>query len=90
MRRSLARASAVEVPGGKVKLRMSIGVCTGEFASVVTSGRTRQYVLVGPSATRLCELESRAAPGQILVSAATARSPGPTDFDGWMTTAPSS
>jgi class 3 adenylate cyclase/tetratricopeptide (TPR) repeat protein len=80
MRRSLARQPAVVAPGGKVKLRMSIGVNTGDFVSVITSGRTRQFVLIGASATRTVELESRADAGQILVSSATARGAGADRF----------
>lgn len=72
MRRALAARPAVEAPRGAVRLRMSVGVATGEVMVVAAGTAYRELVLIGPVATELANLEKVASAGQIVVGATTA------------------
>lgn len=73
MQRSLAAHGRVHTPAGPVRLRMSVGVASGEVTFALIGTTHRELLVLGPTATRAVELESRASAGQILLSDATAQ-----------------
>lgn len=62
----------VATSAGRVSLRATIGVATGEVDLVLGGDDERGLFVVGPTTTRMIELEKRAEPGEVLVDAATA------------------
>ena len=68
----------VETSVGRVALRASIGVATGDVDLVLPEGDERGLFVVGPTTTRMIRLEKDAEPGEILVDDATARALAPT------------
>jgi class 3 adenylate cyclase/tetratricopeptide (TPR) repeat protein len=62
----------VETSVGRVALRVSTGVATGEVDLVLAGGDERGLFVVGPTTTRMIRLEKDAEPGEILVDTATA------------------
>lgn len=57
---------------GPVRLRMATGVHSGDVQFYLVGTTHRELVVTGPAASAVVELESAAAAGEILVSAATA------------------
>ncbi|MEO8293157.1 MAG: tetratricopeptide repeat protein [Actinomycetota bacterium] len=72
MRRALREAGRIETSGGKVGLRMSVGVHSGTFLFFLVGGSHRELMVTGPSATVTATMEATAQAGEILVSPATA------------------
>ncbi len=69
MRRALRRAP----PGTfEARLRMSTGVHSGSYEMFLVGGSHREHLIAGPAASALVAMEAAAAPGQILLSDATA------------------
>ncbi len=69
MRRALRRAP----PGTfAARLRMSTGVHSGSYEMFLVGGSHREHLIAGPAASTLVAMEAAAAPGQILLSDATA------------------
>jgi class 3 adenylate cyclase/tetratricopeptide (TPR) repeat protein len=69
MRAALDDYQAAESP---VALAMSMGAASGPITAVVAGSQFRQLMLVGSTVDRMLDLEGLAAPGEILVSEATA------------------
>ena len=72
MREALRLRGAVDTPAGKVRLRISQGVHTGEFQLAIAGTRQRELMLVGAAATRVTDMETAADAGDVLVSPETA------------------
>ena len=72
MRRTLRDIGRLETKGGKVTLRMSVGVHTGTFNLFLVGGSHRELMITGPAATEVVEMEGTAVAGEILLSPATA------------------
>lgn len=72
MRQTLAEVGVCYTSAGKVTLRMSIGVHTGEFDFFLVGGSHRELIVAGRGATRTVEMESAAGAGRILLSPETA------------------
>jgi class 3 adenylate cyclase/tetratricopeptide (TPR) repeat protein len=71
---SLIRTVGVlESSVGRVRLRMSIGVHTGQFAFHFVGQRHRELLITGDAATTTAKLEATAEAGEILVSPEVAR-----------------
>ena len=73
MRRTLRERGALDVLGQNVRLRMSVGVHTGEFHFFLVGRSHRELVVTGPGFTETAGLEAAADAGEILISTATAR-----------------
>jgi class 3 adenylate cyclase/tetratricopeptide (TPR) repeat protein len=72
MRRTLRRVGRIDTGAGKVVLRMSVGVHSGSFETFLVGESSREYLIAGPSASRVVALEAAASTGQILLSRETA------------------
>jgi class 3 adenylate cyclase/tetratricopeptide (TPR) repeat protein len=72
MRRELRDIGALQTPGGRVTLRMSVGVHSGSFHFFLVGSSHRELVITGPAATQTVLMESTADAGEIVVSQATA------------------
>jgi class 3 adenylate cyclase/tetratricopeptide (TPR) repeat protein len=72
MRRTLREMGRLETSGGKITLRMSVGVHSGTFHVFMVGDSHRELMITGPAATRVVEMESAADAGEILVSPQTA------------------
>jgi class 3 adenylate cyclase/tetratricopeptide (TPR) repeat protein len=72
MRQTLAEVGVCYTSAGKVTLRMSVGVHSGEFDFFLVGGSHRELIVAGRGATRTVEMESAAGAGRILLSPETA------------------
>src|SRR5437868_14012659 len=72
MRDSLRRIGVVRAGDSSIRLRMSVGVHSGTYEMFLVGGSHREYLIAGPAAGIVVELEASAASGQILLSEATA------------------
>ncbi|MGZ5129279.1 MAG: tetratricopeptide repeat protein [Actinomycetota bacterium] len=72
MRRTLREIGRLETKGGKVNLRMSVGVHSGTFNLFLVGGSHRELMITGPAATQVVKMEGTAVAGEILLSPATA------------------
>ena len=72
MRRTLRRIGRIRTGGAEVVLRMSVGVNTGRYETFLVGESHREFLIAGPAATTVVEMEAAASAGQILVSPATA------------------
>ena len=72
MRQTLTEVGVCYTSAGKVTLRMSIGVHSGEFDFFLIGGSHRELIVAGRGATRTVEMESAAGAGRILLSPDTA------------------
>lgn len=72
MRRALREIGKLETSGGKVSLRMSVGVHSGSFHFFLVGGSHREFIIAGPAASRTVAMEHAADAGEIVVSHATA------------------
>ena len=68
MRRSLREVGRIELPGVKVRLRMSVGVHTGTFHFFLVGSSHRELIATGPAWSRTVQMEHKAGAGEILVS----------------------
>jgi class 3 adenylate cyclase/tetratricopeptide (TPR) repeat protein len=73
MRRTLRKVGHVRAGDSNVVLRMSVGVHRGNYTMFVAGGSHRELLIGGSAATAVVEMESAAAPGQIVISPETAR-----------------
>ena len=68
MQRSLAEHGRVDTPAGAVRLRMSVGVASGEVTFALIGTTHRELLVLGPIATEAVELResrfSRSDPGE--------------------------
>lgn len=72
MRRKLRSLGPLKTSAGQVRLRMSIGVHSGDFLFFLAGETHRELILIGEAASRTVAVESAAAAGEILLSPATA------------------
>jgi class 3 adenylate cyclase/tetratricopeptide (TPR) repeat protein len=79
MRATLRSIGKLDTTAGKVVLRMSVGVNSGDFHFFLVGESHRELIVTGPAASRTVDMESTATAGEILVSADTAAAlPGKT------------
>lgn len=72
MRAKLREVGKIMTEAGKFRLRMSVGVHSGEFDLFLVGGSHRELVITGEAATTPVEMEGAADANQILLSAETA------------------
>jgi class 3 adenylate cyclase/tetratricopeptide (TPR) repeat protein len=72
MRRRLREVGRLVTSAGKVTLRMSQGVHSGEFHLFLVGASHRELLIAGPAATTVVALQRAAHPGEVLISPATA------------------
>ena len=72
MRATLRSIGKLDSTAGKVLLRMSVGVNSGDFHFFLVGESHRELIVTGPAATRTVDMESTATAGEILVSPDTA------------------
>ena len=79
MRTEIGRVGHLRTSVGRVVLRASCGVVSGEVALVLAGDPAvhRELVVVGPAATSVANLEGAATAGQVLVDEATAAALAP-------------
>jgi class 3 adenylate cyclase/tetratricopeptide (TPR) repeat protein len=68
MRRTLRSIGRIETSAGKIGLRMSVGVHSGEFHFFLVGDSHRELIVTGPAATRTVDMEGTAEAGEVLVS----------------------
>ncbi|MGZ4133472.1 MAG: adenylate/guanylate cyclase domain-containing protein, partial [Actinomycetota bacterium] len=72
MRALLRQAGRIDTTAGKVILRMSVGVHTGRYHFFLVGGVHREFLVTGPAASRVVDMEGAASAGEILLSTETA------------------
>ncbi|MFY9588902.1 MAG: adenylate/guanylate cyclase domain-containing protein, partial [Actinomycetota bacterium] len=72
MRRELKEMGSLSTPGGRVALKMSVGVHSGQFHFFLVGDSHRELMITGPAASETVLMENTADAGEILVSPATA------------------
>ena len=72
MRATLRSIGKLDTTAGKVVLRMSVGVNSGDFHFFLVGETHRELIVTGPAASRTVDMESTATAGEILVSQQTA------------------
>ncbi len=72
MRRELREIGSLSTPGGRVVLKMSVGVHSGRFHFFLGGGSHRELMITGPAASETVLMENTADAGEILVSPSTA------------------
>jgi len=72
MRAELRRASEIMTSVGRLNLKISTGVHTGEFHMMLVGAPHRELVVLGPGTTMAVSCENAANAGEIVVSADTA------------------
>ena len=68
---ALQEAATVPTSVGRVPLRMSVGIHSGEVHLFRVGRSHRELVITGPAASPTAQMEHAAGPGEIVVSAAT-------------------
>jgi class 3 adenylate cyclase/tetratricopeptide (TPR) repeat protein len=72
MRATLRSIGKLDTTAGKVVLRMSVGVSSGDFHFFLVGESHRELIVTGPAASRTVDMESTATAGEILLSRQTA------------------
>ncbi len=72
MRTALRQAAAVPTSVGRLSLKMSVGIHSGEIHLFLVGSPTRELLILGPGATATAEAEKAAEAGEIVVSPPTA------------------
>ena len=72
MRSRLRTVGKLVTAGGKVDLRMSVGVHAGTFDCFLVGGSHRELLVAGPAATQVVTMEGTADAGEIVISPAVA------------------
>ncbi|HEY4584546.1 MAG TPA: adenylate/guanylate cyclase domain-containing protein, partial [Acidimicrobiia bacterium] len=72
MQKTLDEVGVCFTTAGRVILRMSVGIHSGEFDFFLVGDSHRELIVAGPAASRTVEMESEAGAGQILLSVETA------------------
>ncbi len=72
MRTALRDAAAVPTSVGRLSLKMSVGVHSGDIHLFLVGAPTRELLILGPGATSTALAEKAAEAGEIVVTAATA------------------
>lgn len=73
MRRTLREIGRIRADTTDITLRMSVGVHSGSYDMFLVGASHREYLIAGPAAGTVVEMEGAASAGQILVSEETAR-----------------
>src|SRR3954454_2610418 len=75
MRARLRRVGRARTPVGRIRLRMSVGIHSGELTLFLVGDPSihRELIVCGPTATRTAELEAAAGTDEIRLSAETAQ-----------------
>src|SRR5919198_5042004 len=73
MRRRLREAGPLQTSAGKVTLRMSQGVHTGEILMFLVGSSHREHLIAGPATSVVVQMEKLADAGEIVLSAQAAR-----------------
>jgi class 3 adenylate cyclase/tetratricopeptide (TPR) repeat protein len=72
MRTRLRSIGKVQTPAGRVDLKMTVGVHSGELDMFLVGTTHRELIMVGPGTTKTVEVEEGADAGEILLSPETA------------------
>lgn len=72
MRRALREIGTLQTAGGKVTLRMSVGVHSGDFHFFLVGDSHRELIIAGPAASQTVLMEGTAQAGEVVVSPETA------------------
>ncbi|NNC44151.1 MAG: AAA family ATPase, partial [Acidimicrobiia bacterium] len=72
MLKEMGRVGKVKTSGGRITLRMSIGIHSGSFDFYLVGDSHRELIITGSAATTTAEMETAASAGEIAVSPATA------------------
>lgn len=72
MRTRLRQVGKVNTPAGRVSLRMTVGVHSGQFDFFVVGTLHRELIVTGANASKVVEMEETAEAGEIMLSASTA------------------
>lgn len=72
MRDTLRRVGSLETSAGRVTLRMSCGIHSGELRFFLVGGSHRELIVTGRGSTRVAQMEAAADTGEILMSPETA------------------
>ncbi len=72
MQRVIDRVGRVRTSVGTVRLRMSIGIHSGELDFMLVGRDFRELIVTGPGASLVAQMETAAEAGEIVVSPATA------------------
>ncbi len=72
MRTALRQAAAVPTSVGRLSLKMSVGIHSGDIHLFLVGSPTRELLILGPGATATAEAEKAAEAGEIVVSPPTA------------------
>jgi class 3 adenylate cyclase/tetratricopeptide (TPR) repeat protein len=73
MRRRLREAGPLQTSAGKVTLRMSQGLHTGEILMFLVGASHREHLIAGPTTSVVVQMEKLADAGEIVLSAQAAR-----------------
>ncbi|MEY2468547.1 MAG: hypothetical protein QOF21_1245, partial [Actinomycetota bacterium] len=77
MRATLRRVGTVKTSKGTVRVRMSVGIHSGEFDFFLVGHTHRELIVTGSGATTTVDMEGAAEAGEILLSPATAAALAP-------------
>ena len=72
MQNTIGRVGKVPTSRGTMRVRMSVGVHTGEFHFMLVGKRFKDLVVAGPAMTTTAQMEAIADPGEVVVSDSTA------------------
>lgn len=72
MRATLRRLGTIKTSRGTVRVRMSVGIHSGDFDFFLVGDSHKELIVTGPGATETTEMETTAEAGQILISPSTA------------------
>jgi class 3 adenylate cyclase/tetratricopeptide (TPR) repeat protein len=72
MQRRMAEVGKLETTAGRVTLRMSAGLHSGELGCFLVGASHRELMLAGPAITTTVSMEGAASAGQVIASPATA------------------
>lgn len=72
MQNTIARVGKVATSRGSMRVRMSVGVHTGDFHFMLVGERFKDLVVAGPAMTTTARMEAIAEPGEVVLSDATA------------------
>ncbi|MGO4257664.1 adenylate/guanylate cyclase domain-containing protein [Marmoricola sp. RAF53] len=72
MQRVIRQAGQVTTSSGKVRLRMSIGLHTGDLDFMLVGASSRDLVVCGPGASTVARMEAAAGAGEVVASPAAA------------------
>lgn len=73
MRASLRTSSQIPTSVGRVALKMSIGLHSGDIYAFSVGKQHHELIVTGPAATAVCQMESAAKPGEIMLTKDTRR-----------------